>query len=84
MDIPKAIIGEKYPCCENCPYWIRTAETLSTAQKDEGKGQCRRGPPVILALGGNPKNPHFGSAWPITGNNLYCGEHPRFQRSIVR
>lgn len=50
------------PRCETCRWWVFTYQ--------DGTGVCRRHPPTAIE---DHQLPH--SAWPVTGDSDFCGEH---------
>lgn len=57
--------------CGTCPYWEQI--------KDED-GECRAHAP---RPGNREDSDHYGSYWPTTNRDHWCGEHPAIEVSVV-
>ena len=68
------------PCCKNCAYWsdpiIYDVAAAAAHPLEAGTKFCRRFPPgaEFFQAGGTQKAPHWGSQFPITQPDTWCGE----------
>jgi len=69
--------------CESCPWWERDedepyywkeGDIVKSELRPSRTGDCRRCPPRPYY---NKKTEQLGCTFPVTGADLWCGEHPQ-------